>query len=62
MPAPPGVLGVDQQRAVDLDPIVIAQRVIERLQLTPYADLQSRHPEVDALRKQPAEAQGVCDP
>ena len=38
MSQPPGILGIDQQRSVQLDPIAIAQHVIERSQLSPHAD------------------------
>ena len=38
MSQPPGILGIDQQRSVQLDPIAIAQHVIERSQLSPNAD------------------------
>ena len=38
MSQPPGILWIDQQRAVQLDPIAIAQHVIESSQLSPHAD------------------------
>lgn len=38
MSQPPGILWIDQQRSVQLDPIAIAQHVIERSQLSPHAD------------------------
>ena len=38
MSQPTGVLRIDQQRTVQLDPIAIAQHVIERSQLPPHAD------------------------